>query len=209
MGNASFLKPDDVASIAFWKSAMIIGPVVALALPLAATWLLGGYDRIDWFGRVTFFQSLGILSPMSFPFGAYFHAFGRWNRARAHASRAWPTVPGVVETSNVEGASGQGWMPAFHRLMLSYRYTVEGVSHQGNRIQFGPSYLIARETIERLARKYPAGAQVSVHYDPNDAGTSVIETSDDMALQYRWLIWLFFAIPIVYGVLATIANWRS
>jgi hypothetical protein len=72
--NASFLKPDDVASIAFWKSAMIIGPIVALALPLAAAWLLGGYDRIDWFGRVTFFQSLGILSPMCFPFGVYFYA---------------------------------------------------------------------------------------------------------------------------------------
>jgi hypothetical protein len=100
-------------------------------------------------------------------------------------------------------------MPAFHRLMLSYRYTVEGASHQGNRIQFGPAYLIARESIERLAQKYPAGAQVSVHHNPNDAGTSVLETSDDMALRYRWLSWLFFAIPIVYGVLATIANWRS
>src|SRR5882672_10280526 len=99
----TILAPDDNSSIASWWRMMILGPLVMLVLPLAVVWPLGGFEDFQWIDRpVTFVQSLAILGTMCFPFGAFFYARSRWNQARAHASRAWPTVRGMVQASKIE-----------------------------------------------------------------------------------------------------------
>jgi uncharacterized protein DUF3592 len=196
---------DDKAAVAFWEWVMTVGPALALVLPLAATWLIGGFEDFQWIDQpVTFVQSLGTLGAMCFPFAAFYYARMRWNQARAAASRNWPTVPGVVETSKVERRQGR-WA-AFYKLALGYRYEVDGRRYAGDTVQFGPARVTAWELIESLADKYPAGAQVTVHYDPDDPGSSVLETADEMAQQNQWQIWAFCAAPIVLSIVIAIKN---
>jgi hypothetical protein len=203
---ASIVPPDgDPRSVAFWQSVMTVSPVIGFVLPLAAVWLLGGYDDFRWDSQpVTFVQGLGILGPMMYPFAAFYYARSRWNQARARASMAWPTVPGVVETSKVE----ERWSKSgtFYKLALSYRYDVDGNSYEGDTVEFGPARVTAQELIEGLAQKYPAGQKVTVHYDPDDPATAVLETSDEMARQNQWQIWLFATFPIALSLLAAFLN---
>ncbi len=201
MKNSSEL--DDNATVAFWGIALAVAPAAALLLPLTVIWLLGGYENFQWVDQsVTFIRGLGLLGPMFFPFGAFFYAQGRWNLARARASRRWPTAPGVVQSDEVERRQTSYFM--FYKLTLSYRYEVGGTSYEGDRVQFGPARVAERELIERLETKYPPGAQVNVHYDPNDPSTAVLETSDEMAQQNRWRIWFFFGGPFLLSGVAAI-----
>jgi uncharacterized membrane protein YqaE (UPF0057 family) len=203
---ASIVPPDgDPRSVAFWEWVMTVSPAIAFVLPLAAVWLLGGFVDFQWIDYpVTFFQSFAILGAMMFPFAAFYYARGRWNQARALASEAWPTVPGVIETSNVEQRLTRSGI--FYKLALSYRYEVDGNGYDGDTAEFGPPRVTAQDLIEELAQKYPAGAKVTVHYDPDDPASSVLETSDEMARQNQWQIWLFAAVPIGLSIVVAIKN---
>jgi hypothetical protein len=203
---ASIVPPDDdPRSVAFWEWVMTVSPAIAFVLPLAAVWLAGGYVDFQWVDQpVTFVQAFGILGPMMYPFAAFYYARGRWNQARARASEAWPTVPGVIETSKVEQRLTRSGI--FYKLALRYRYEVDGNGYQGDTAEFGPPRVTAQELIEGLAQKYPAGAKVTVHYDPDDPATCVLETSDEMARQNQWQIWLLALTPIGLSILAAILN---
>jgi hypothetical protein len=137
-------------------------------------------------------------------FGAFFYAQSRWYLARAPASRRWPTVPGVVQADEVERR--QGLFIMFYKLALRYHYEVGGISHEGDRVQFGPARVAAKELIATLAEKYPPGAQVNVPYDPNDPSTAVLETSEEMTKQNRWRIWFLFIGPFFLSGVVAIRN---
>ena len=92
------------------------------------------------------------------------------------------------------------------RLALSYSYRVSEIWYQGNAVQFGAKYVSSKELIQTQAKKYPPNTAVTVHYDPDDPGTSVIETSDEMARQNSWQIWLFSLSPIVISIVVAIKN---
>jgi hypothetical protein len=195
----------DDASVAFWGATIVVAPAAALILPLVAIWLFGGYENFEWVDQpITFMQGLGIMVPMFFPFGVFFYAQSRWNMARARASRRWPTVPAVVQADEVEQRQSSFFV--FYKLALHYRYEVGGTSYEGDRVQFGPARVTARELIETLAAKYPPGAQVDIHYDPNDPSTAVLETSDEMAQQNGWRIGFFLAGPFLLSGVVAIRN---
>jgi hypothetical protein len=184
---------------------MAVAPAAALLLTLTAIWLLGGYEDFQWVDQpVTFIQGLGVGGSLFFPLSAFCYAQRRWNLARARASRRWPTVRGLVQADTVERRENS--FGVFYKLALSYRYEVDGISYQGDRVQFGPARVTAGELIESLATRYPPGAEVDVHYDPNDPSTAVIETSDEMARQNRWRIWFPIAAPFLLSGIAAIRN---
>jgi hypothetical protein len=59
-----------------------------------------------------------------------------------------------------------------------------------------------------LADKYPAGAHVTVRYDPNDPVTAVLDTSDEIVWDdawpstrpSTWPMWFLLAGPFIMGV---------
>jgi len=153
---------------------------------------------------VTPLQAFAILGAMLFPCAAFLYAQGEWNRVQARASRAWPTVPGVVQESRIDHKQTQ--YTRLHRLVLRYRYEVGRDGYDGDMAEFGPSWVRAKDSIEALAQKYPVGAKVTVHYDPNDPKTSVLDVSDAMARQNNWRIWLFVVFPFALAVVVAIVN---
>ena len=113
---------------------------------------------------------------------------------------------GVVQESKVKSKLTQ--YGTLYRLALSYRYEVGRDGYDGDMAEFGPSWVREKELIEGFAEKYPAGAKVTVHYDPSDPKTSVLEVSDEMARKNSWRIWIFVAAPFVLSIWAAIANAR-
>jgi uncharacterized membrane protein YqaE (UPF0057 family) len=197
---------NDEGTIDGWQLAMLAAPVAAFVLPPLAIWLLGGFDDFQWIDQpVTFLQSFGTLGAMCFPFGTFLYVRRKWNQTRARLSRTWPTVPGKVQSSKIERRI-TGLPAVLWRLALSYDYSVSGMGYQGDAVQFGPKYISSRELIDAFAIRYPAGADVTVRYDPDDPATSVLETCDEMAQQNSWQIWILFLAPVVISIVAAIKN---
>ena len=197
---------NDKARIDYWQLAMLAGPVVACVLPLLAVGLLGGWDDFELVNKpLTFLQALGTLGAMCFPFGTFLYIRRKWNQHRAQLSRTWPTVPGKVQSSEIErrvtGLPAISW-----KLKLSYGYQVSGMGYQGDAVQFGPKFVSSKEMIFEQAKRYAAGAAVTVHYDPDDPATSVLEASGEMAQQNTWQIWAYFLSPVVISIIAAIKN---
>ena len=197
---------NDKVAIDFLRLTMLLGPIAAFVLPLLTIGLLGGFEDFQLINKpVTFLQSLGILGAMCFPFGTFLYARSKWNQARARLSRTWPTVSGQVQSSEIKRRI-TGLPMVLWKLALSYSYRVSGNWYRGDAVQFGAKYVSSRELIETHAKKYAPDAAVTVHYDPDDPGTSVIETSDEMARQNSWQIWIYFLAPIVISVVVAIKN---
>ena len=197
---------NDEGTFDVWQLAMLAGPAAAFVLPLLVTGLLGGFDDFQLVNQpVTFLQALGTLGAMLFPFGTYLYIRRKWNQARVRLSQSWPTVPGKVQSSEIERRV-TGLPAVLWKLALSYGYEVSGNWYQGDAVQFGPKYVSSKELIFAHAEKYPAGTAVTVHYDPDDPATSVLEISDEMAQQNSWQIWLCFLSPVVISIIAAIKN---
>jgi hypothetical protein len=93
-----------------------------------------------------------------------------------------------------------GWLPTPARVMVSergrsanawsfaYEYEVEGQRHRGSRVTIRP-HLRGREDTDRMAARYPVGAELTVHRSPRDPSRSVIEREPS------------YALPLAAGVL--------
>lgn len=111
-------------------------------------------------------------------------------------SSSWPTVEGVVTESKVLQRIGRRNrktdFPA-----ITYYYSVDGVGHTGTRLFFGSQYWASWTTgakwtsdgKEYIAR-YPKGTLLQVHYDPDDAATSVVEAGLKSAM----------VLPVVFSI---------
>jgi hypothetical protein len=93
-----------------------------------------------------------------------------WWRARRTPAQAvhWPHTKGTVLSSTVQvggGASRAG------EPLVFYAYQVNGQVFQGQRVRAAGT---PRNTSSTIAR-YPAGASVTVYYDPDDPSNSALE----------------------------------
>jgi uncharacterized protein DUF3592 len=116
---------------------------------------------------------------------------------QANRSSSWPTVKGTVTESKVGQWTGRRGrktgIPS-----ITYRYSVGGVEHLGTRLFFGSQYPESwttgakwtTDTQEYIGR-YPRGASLQVHYDPDDAATSVVEAGLKSAI----------VLPVVLSIL--------
>lgn len=130
--------------------------------------------------------------------------------AETRAAMRWPSVQGTVLSSRAEsrrvltntGGSGSGgqaltvWSP-----LVEYSYIVDTRSYHGSRVAFGPEAAASRELAEQTVLRYPAGATVSVHYDPSNPSQATLETQ--MAFP-----WLALLLPLAFFVIALFFSGR-
>jgi hypothetical protein len=88
---------------------------------------------------------------------------GAWEERKAMASRRWPTVDGTVVQSRL--VSRRGW-----RADVSYAYTVAGAQYRND-----STSLDVFSSERAQVAQYPTGTRVTVHYDPADPATSILE----------------------------------
>lgn len=176
---------------------MLVGLVVVFGFTRAA-------DIIDW------------LQP-HFPPGAVVHAFlffvacgfvasvsVIFNLAETRAASRWPAAQGTVLSSRAESrrmltqTGGSRTMTVWSPL-VEYSYRVGERDYHGSRVAFGPEVAGARDLAEQTVQRYPAGATVSVHYDPSNPSHATLET----AMAFRWVALLvpigFFAVALFFS----------
>ena len=128
---------------------------------------------------------------------------------QAVRSSSWPTVEGMVTESTVVQSTGRRNRKT-NIPTITYRYSVDGIEHVGTRLFFGSQYPESwttgakwtTSTKEYIAR-YPLGTLLRVHYDPEDAATSVIEAGLKSAIVLPVAVSIvMFGGGIVLGVVA-------
>jgi Protein of unknown function (DUF3592) len=65
--------------------------------------------------------------------------------------------------------------PASYTPEVSYEYLVDGKRYEGNRIHLYKENSTSEKAMARMRDRYPAGARVMVHYDPQDPSIAVLE----------------------------------
>jgi len=124
--------------------------------------------------------------------------------AEARASARWPSTPGTVLSSRVEGHStlvtrGGGQSTTVWSPLVEYSFHVGERSYHGSRIAFGPEVAAGRGLADAVVARYPVGASVTVHYDPANPAHATLETG----LAFRWMALLFplafFAIALFFS----------
>jgi hypothetical protein len=90
----------------------------------------------------------------------------------------WPTTTGEVLVSTIDYRRGnRGGRTPYPR--VTYTYQVEGKPYQSQRIYFGG--VIGGSLMTGVVKKYPAGAQAPVYYNPENPADAVLERSIPMA----------------------------
>ncbi|MEW5722067.1 MAG: DUF3592 domain-containing protein [Thermodesulfobacteriota bacterium] len=101
--------------------------------------------------------------------GAGLFALGLWLGLEGWRSRGWPATPGRIVRSEA-ARMGRTWTVNLH-----YTYEVGGWEYSGGRLFLGPEAGMSQSRALEYVRRYPAGAAVEVHYDPEAPQFSVLE----------------------------------
>ncbi|MCA9918240.1 MAG: DUF3592 domain-containing protein [Anaerolineales bacterium] len=91
----------------------------------------------------------------------------------ARVSESWPVTDGEILTSNVRIDNDDDGTSYFGD--VTFRYAVDDVVYTSDTVSFGQYGSSNRGHAEEIVTKYPAGNGVTVHYDPADPGTAVLE----------------------------------
>jgi Protein of unknown function (DUF3592) len=120
-------------------------------------------------------------------------------RGQMRAARIWDKVDGVITVSTVE-------QPAAHvsddlndaSPIIRYRYRAGGQAFESDRIRIGGQPLTTRVLAGRQVARYPVGARVDVHVDPNDPKNALLDPTNQGNLA------ALIAFAIVFGLIAAI-----
>jgi hypothetical protein len=130
------------------------------------------------------------------------------NRRDAMKAARWPTEAGTVLSSRSVSrrvlAPGRGnvtmevWSP-----LVEFSYRVGGRDYHGARIAFGAGVSGGRDLAEATVARYPAGSAVTVHYDPANPSSAVLEPRVAFAWASALVTAGFFAAAVFFS------GWRG
>jgi hypothetical protein len=96
-------------------------------------------------------------------------------RCRASASARWPTVIGTITESRLAIENDRDGDETY-RADIRFAYRVGERDYQGSTVKWGWTAIFAlRSRAAAVLAKYPAGMKVTVHYDPAQPRTAVLE----------------------------------
>ena len=91
---------------------------------------------------------------------------------------SWPKIKGTVMSSEVVAQPplpGRMGKEIFqYDVAVKYQFRTGGQLHFGSTISL-PRYLYGKEDADRIAARYPAGATVTVHHNPEDVRECYLE----------------------------------
>jgi len=120
------------------------------------------------------------------------------------ASDAWPTVPGAITASSV-GTIATGGSTGGHDFVpdIDYAYAISGHSYVGHRVRFVAFARKSAEEAGAVVALYPVNAAVTVHYDPADPASAVLEAGAPAASWQRKAIGVA-SVAIALGVVLSL-----
>lgn len=137
-------------------------------------------------GAVGFLLTFGLFWTAITGVFDVFIGYTLWRQVRAES---WPTVSGVVTKSEVESHSDSDGTT--YSAEISFRYQVNGQANESDTWRFGAGSSSDSSEARGVVRRYPVGQPVTVHYDPNDPSSAVLE----VGVQGSDLFLLLFMTP--------------
>ena len=134
--------------------------------------------------------------------GGFMGGYALRTLLKSRASARWPTVEGTVvgtEVTTRRGCKGATVDVA----IVTYGYTVSGKEYTSKNFHFdeGPKQFSGKKLAEYHVSQYPAGASVTVHYNPNDPGEACLVTKSSLVVWGLFLLGLaMFAFGVCYAV---------
>lgn len=108
----------------------------------------------------------------------------------ARVSESWPVTDGEILSSNVRVDSDEDGTSYFGD--VTFRYVVNDVVYTSDTVSFGQYGSSDRDLAESIVSRYPADNGVTVHYDPADPETAVLEPG------VTWSSYLMLAFGAVF-----------
>ena len=134
--------------------------------------------------------------------GVAFVSVGVWSIINCVAAQGWPTTAGRVRVSRVNVEKRYTVRRGFHEVSdaaVSYAYMVGGGRYTCDRITYAALNRSGTADATAVAERYPAGAPVTVHYNPADPSDAVLEVSIT--------VWCWVAVALGVAVFAGGAWW--
>ncbi len=89
---------------------------------------------------------------------------------------------------------------------MHYTYDWAGERRTGQRLAFAPYWFSNWAVVDGLAKKYPAGAAVTVRVDPLDPDCAVLETAEALAGQRQTRLLIFALGPFGFALMALLVG---
>lgn len=155
-----------------------------------------------------FFFLIGLI-PIGF--GVLLIVNGVRDRRKGAASREWPRTTGRIVSSSVRTqkvpnpGKGSPYINKFHPA-IHYTYSVGNQPYQGSNYAIGYETQTLPQT-NKIVERYPEGAEVQVHYNPQNPSEAVLDTgvsSGRNNLIMGIILVIFGLIFPVIGVIAAV-----
>jgi hypothetical protein len=107
-------------------------------------------------------------------------------RRSSKKAQSWPSVRGKVVSSGVDSyqKTEDNRTTTLYTAAVEYAYQVHGVEYHSRQINLGMTTAGSQGGAEKVAARYPMGAEVEVHYDPANPATAALENPTG----YTWII---------------------
>ena len=102
--------------------------------------------------------------------------YGQGELAMAKMSANWPSVAGIVQSSDIEwenSNNNDGGRSAYAKVV--YTYDVDGHRHTCNRVLFGDYGSSDASHADSIVSQYKPGQPVTVYYKPSDPSVAVLQ----------------------------------
>ncbi len=124
----------------------------------------------------------------------------RWRRRQL----GWTEIEAVITASSVTRSfPWGGGTTRYYEPDVRYRFTLDGVEHEGRHIQMDPGSNTDEDEVAEWVARYPVGATVTARCDPKNPRHAVLELDDDGS----GLALVGFAALPPFVVLAGIGSW--
>ena len=115
------------------------------------------------------------------------------------ASKAWPSVPGVVEATGIQRLGVlENDNKTSYSALIRYRYTVHNQMLTGSRIGYWDCTYYNRSDAQAIIGRYPPKRPVTVYYQPGNPARCVLEPGVHLK---DWFLLLFGAVFFSGGIL--------
>jgi hypothetical protein len=136
-------------------------------------WVITGFSLLITMGGA----ACTVILPILILGGIGFFLYRRNQQANQYrqASQTWKSTSGTILMSTIQvkrSARSRSEIP-----VVAYQYEVNGREYQGQRIKAGEQFLSIRVAGQAKATvaRYPAGAKVTVYYNPENPAESALE----------------------------------
>ena len=132
--------------------------------------------------------------------GLFLSIYATNSAVNAYKSKSWPTVEGIITSSEV--ARHSKYVPE-----IRYSYMIDSVEFSSEKISLSPTAQYKyKDDAAKITDKYPANTKVKVYYDPNRFDFALLEPGIKGVHIFMFLLGLIIFIAPLIGLRYSLRN---